>query len=174
MKKKMIIIAILLVFSITSFAQTEKGEFLLGGKVDFDRTTQLGYKATSFSFAPEIGYFIAKNLAVGIGLDYERSNFSSQKAITIAAMPFARYYFAEQGKFKFFGQAGAGYAFRKMKGSTYRNRDYSYSSNKFTYKAGLGASYFLTKNIALEGMLQYDNINYGKSLGVSFGLQIHF
>ncbi len=174
MKKNMIIIAILLMFSITSFAQTEKGKFMIGGNASFAKIKQFEYKANEFNISPLGGYFIVENLAVGVGLDYTLHKSKSSKGESIAVMPFARYYFGKYDKLRFFGHAGMGLASGRVKGTVVNDRNYSYSSRKFTYKGGIGAAYFFTKNIALEGMLQYDNIKYDNSIGFNIGLKIHF
>ncbi len=174
MKKNMIITTLLLTFSITSFAQTEKGEFIIGGNFDFNTKKHVGFTVTEFIFSPTVGYFVANNLAVGIGLDYSVTKFSAFKGESIAIMPFARYYFGKHDKLRFFGHAGIGLASGNLESTDFSNRVSSYKSKKFTYKAGLGASYFFTKNAALEGMLQYSNTKYDNTLGFNLGLKIHF
>lgn len=170
----MIIAAILLVSSITSFAQTEKGKFMIGGNFDFAKSEQSGIRATEFSFSPSVGYFIYNNLSVGIGLDYSLFKSSQYKGEFVAIIPFARYYFAKQDKLKFFGQAGLGLLSSNIKSRAADDGFVPNKINELTYHAGVGASYFFTKNVALEGVLQYKSIEYKKALGFNLGLKIHF
>ncbi len=59
-------------------AQTERGKFMLGGEISFDKTSQKDSKNSleTLKLKPSLGYFISNNVAVGLGLFYENKKNS--------------------------------------------------------------------------------------------------
>jgi len=164
--KKLIFTLAVIFCSLGAFAQFEKGTILAGGSLAFESTKNKGKigsttttygKTTSFSLAPQAGYFIIDNLAVGAGLDLTLSTFkpegdgdSKTTATELQLMPFVRYYL-EPGTF-FQGQFGVGSRKDKEKsGNT--TVEQSYSSTSFN--VGVGYALFLNDNVAIEPMLGY-------------------
>ncbi|SDD29166.1 hypothetical protein [Williamwhitmania taraxaci] len=75
--KKLVLILIILMPSISIFGQTTKGNFVLSGatglqfissnvKTVYDGKTVSEYDVNSFSFSPSFGYFVIDNLAIGL------------------------------------------------------------------------------------------------------------
>jgi len=162
MKNVFFSLVILLSFLNTELiAQTEKGNWLLGGSGSFNRNKY----SSQLQLNPKVGYFIVKNLAVGLDLSYFRlqSVFKDKAYEMIGVGTFLRYYFLGNERGKFFTEAS--YSVSKY-----------ISENTWTnyYNAGLGYSYFINKNVALEIGA---NIGQGKNtplqFGFNFGFQIH-
>lgn len=87
--KKQVIIAALLFTAASSFAQIAAGTKYVGGILNFNSSTEsstLGSTTTklpsvsSFSGSPEVGYFVADNLAVGVSLDLTTRTITTFKA----------------------------------------------------------------------------------------------
>src|SRR5690554_3948454 len=92
-------------FAVIATAQTEKGNFLLGGtsslnfaslslKLENDNVSEDAGKTSAIEFTPGAGYFIADNLAVGVQFSV---NSASQEEdgdkyteTTTMLLPFAR------------------------------------------------------------------------------------
>lgn len=174
MKKNIVMIAFLFL-SMQSYAQTEKNKLMLGGNINYSsvKTGSLNVKNTTLNLSPSVGYFVGDNLAVGVNINYSQEKFAHITQNSLSFGPFARYYFGKHDKLKPFGQIGLGLFSGKhqvnlidtnVKGSTYH--------------IGLGAAYFITKNVALEGFFQYQKINLNEgsnsnTLGLRIGFQIH-
>ena len=178
--KKLILSQLLIsiLFVATSFGQTEKGSFLLGGNGSLSIGT---YKSSNFdshkiiNINPNFGYFIKNNLAIGIKTPlylegYNSDIFSFSFGINI----FSRYYFAKTEKTSFFGSANYGLNNYQHEGS------YSSYLNEYSAGIGLGFTYFLTKSIGFETELVYDYSKYFDSrfgydnFSMNFGFQIYF
>lgn len=102
MKKLFLLTFLLAAFAMN--AQTEKGTWMIEGDTnltfagsavedEFDNETSIG----TFAFKPAVNYFIADNLAVGLGLEFsstatEVNDFESTSG-TFALMPQASYFF---------------------------------------------------------------------------------
>lgn len=129
--KKTFLLALLAIGFATSYAQTQKGDKLLGvgfgsmsytnsnSKTTYSNTpTEYSSDGNSFSISvnPNIGWFIKDNLAVGGGVSisfYTSKSESSNTSSTTTSeskstqpsfylMPFARYYFGGTETSKFF------------------------------------------------------------------------
>jgi hypothetical protein len=174
--KKVFIAACLLISSSTIFAQINQGQWLVGGNVNFRSSKQGEGKMTSFTVAPDAGYFFINNLAGGLRTSLATSKVKgadeSESEITVA--PFLRYYFLPTAK-KVNVFADASYGF-----GSHKDGD-SYSINEYTIQAG--PAVFLSPNTALEFALYYksqggkwyesgdgDRFNH---FGLNVGFQIH-
>jgi hypothetical protein len=127
----------------TAHAQTESSKLLLGGNISYYSNAAEGItvdpainsplhsnnKMKQGSFIPQIGFFVADNLALGISLGFTGSKqtvvqdvydgnanlpsiytYSSEYSYkTLSAGPFVRYYKMLGEKVGFYGQLGAGY-----------------------------------------------------------------
>ena len=87
MKRTLHLLVPIIIFCIglNSFAQTEKGKFLVGARTTLnagvvehsrviDNITTLSEQITRFSLTPNAGYFIKDNLALGIELSLSLHN----------------------------------------------------------------------------------------------------
>jgi hypothetical protein len=162
--KKVSIFVILFYFIFNqTFAQTEKGTWLLGGNGSYQ-----SIKDNSFLYlSPNIGYFagnnfaIGMNAALGVGTDVTQTSFG----------PFLRPYFGNSNKGSFFAQFGGVFENTSFKSSSYQ---YSISSRALSF--GLGYAVFLNKSAALEIGASYLNIENvdNDRFGINVGFQIHF
>ena len=162
----------------TTFAQTQKGNFVLSGKTDINflfsnittgtDSVQTGKtKGNQFGLTAGVGYFVANNLALGIFGTYSysyskigASNYqpSNTQNITqsFTILPQLQYYFPVEGKLKPFAAIGVGYMWLQERDSRVTdnyNKVYSLSGTSFT--GGVGASYFIITSVALDLGFQY-------------------
>ena len=170
--KKMMLFSLLLLggFSLAN-AQIEKGSLMLGGT------------GTMFAFnvAPNIGYFITDGLAVGaaVGLGFSSNDIGNTNSFNFG--PLARYYIAlADSAIKPFATASINL------GRATNNPDQGEKTtlDNRSFLLGVGATYFLTKNIGLEAILGYNNMkttsdvsgfeveNTVSNIGLNFGFQI--
>lgn len=155
MKKTFFVAAFLVAGFMSANAQTEKGTLLLGGNVSFQTSDGISY----FSAAPNVGFFIANNLAIGV-----RGNLLTGESYTAWAVgPFVRGYFAGSEKGKLFAEGGV-----NVGGVTDEDTEVGF---------GLGAGYalFLNKSVALEFGANYAKTGSAEGIfGLGIGFQIHF
>jgi len=96
--KKILLIAVCMVFAITADAQ-----FYVGGTLNFSTTnTKISHAdettTTTFGIDPEVGYNISKKFAVAMELGYGHSKVEDESAInTFYFGPYLRYTFAQLG-----------------------------------------------------------------------------
>lgn len=136
---KQVLISLLVVLSMITFTTNaqEKGEMSVGGNVTLG-VTSLGsdYSDTelTFSVAPEFGYFVAKNVKVGLQLEYSinsllsdfpplptsLSNVYSKNVTThsFAVMPNFSYYVRLVDKFYYVPGLAIGGGFADYNGDT--------------------------------------------------------
>lgn len=189
MKKILLTLIAALAFT-ASYAQFTKGRMLAGGNVSLSTssnkldqggsltTTSTG---TSFQLAPNVGYFIIDNFAIGAGVGFGLSTSKTKNSTpeiksnstVFEFEPFVRYYL-KQGIF-FEGQFGLGTSKTKFVGTTTNTS----TQNTTTWSLGAGYPYFLNDNVAIEPFLGYrrrSNDNGGpvqSSLFLSVGLQVY-
>jgi outer membrane protein len=177
--KKILFSLLFLLVSITSFAQTEKGSWLLGGAASLGTSSSSvsSSSQTSIIIQPKVGYFLIDNLTLGASLpfSYGSSSGSSLSSTSFGIAPFLRYFFLN-GKVKPFLEVEGGYSSISVSGS---NNSY-YNT---VFGAGGGLAIFLTKSAALDLSLNYRTYNYNtttsgnyniSTTGNTFGLQVGF
>lgn len=172
MKKIILFAFLVLIITAPSFAQTEKGNWLMGGSGEFSSQKTGDFKTTSFSFEPAAGYFIAKDFALGAGLGFTSSKDEGD-ADAVSAFsfaPFVRYYFLPLGTgAKLFGDASFGVGSFKY-----------IDSQSFTqWGIDAGPAIFLNPHTALEITLGYgsmkikDAIDATNAFRIRIGFQVH-
>lgn len=167
-------------------AQTEAGKLLVSGQVNYYNSegestsanpsgsvanVQQDSKQFSFNFAPQVGFFVADNLALGIrgsvgsGKTIETRNDNGSpstyhrndrtKGVTIG--PFVRYYKMLGEKIAFYGQLAGGYQRQTQNNSSYysgiSNEEYYSSEAKSTGSFATlspGFIFFPTPKLGLE------------------------
>jgi hypothetical protein len=175
---------LLLFLTITtpSFTQIKKGQFLIGGSINFESTKNENainptYTSNNFFFSPAIGYFMVDQLAGGLRLDFSLYDSKSDNVETHSTAttisPFLRYYLLPVSK-KVNAFIDVSYLHNKKKFSP------GYSEKAKGYYLSAGPSIFLTEQIALEFTLGYKHTNsdnFGNTevdiFNSGFGLQIH-
>jgi outer membrane immunogenic protein len=189
-------------------AQWDAGKILATGGINFSTTTPKtemkvgnntttadGIKTTDFGISLAGGYFIADNVAIGLGIGLDNSKSTYETTDTeytytdniFSVSPFARYYIPYSDQFSFFGQLSVGLGFGSSKdevvsGSTTTTQESSL--NVMMIGLSPGFSYMMTERVALEmryGFLGYTsstmkeeeaNGDYEKDMTSSFGLNL--
>ena len=146
---------LLMILPVIGFSQTEKGNWLLGGSATFSSVKYKGAteRQTSYTFAPNAGYFLTKNVVVGLDLNLNHVN---KNTVFLNVNPFGRYYWH-----KTFIQA------------KYLSTSGKYSDNG--YDLSIGRAFFLKPNVAFEPEFYYQNVtgyqdhdNFGLRMGMQF------
>ncbi|MGF7232489.1 hypothetical protein [Arachidicoccus sp.] len=179
-------------------AQIEKGNLMVGSDLGSSLASPSGSATNSGLFGmnfglnkgdgfniginPKIGYFVKDNVMIGgvVNLGFSKApNYNgAAKTTSYGIQALGRYYLnpGEQGvnnllkHGRFFGEVNAGFAgFNTTGGNT---------TNGFAFGFGPGYSYFITPNVALEGLLKYNglvgggNTTYRHAIGLSLGIQV--
>lgn len=186
--KKLLIASAVALFGLSN-AQIAKGTVYLSGSVGYsqEETNNGDSKVENFNVLPTAGFFVAPNLAVGLGVGYKTKtttevetnilgattivNTGKEKQPAFVVEPFVRKYWTLSDKLYFFGQLAVPMQFGKTEvegtsvattGSTVTTTSISseakYTSVGVTVKPGL--DYFLNKNWTIEatiGEFGYNN-----------------
>jgi outer membrane protein len=192
MKKILFGIVFSIIFSTFCFAQTQQGNFLLGGGFSASFNNHKNERpgtnntiiisenrATSISFNPKVGIFIVDGFAIGLDADINNTSYKDKNNNTrstssfFAIGPFVRYYFPVN-------------LFLEGRGGIGNGKDVAgYDKSKvFTYSVGAGYAAFLNDHIAIEPMIRYAGRNYTRvsnndyktrngALEFAIGLQIY-
>ena len=181
--KKYVLTALVAISSLAVSAQTDKGQWLVGGNGSFDHSKQDEVKTSIITFSPNAGYFFINNLAGGLRVSLNRvsnkteifDNEIKSTSTATSIAPFVRYYFLPiSPKAKLFGDASYGFGQQKNK-----LEDESEKQKFGTFTISAGPAFFLTPNTALELSVNYKNVKYKDadestgSIGLAVGFQIH-
>ncbi|HEY5749035.1 MAG TPA: outer membrane beta-barrel protein [Chryseolinea sp.] len=166
--KSIILSVVLILVSIqNSCAQLSKGTFLMGGTLSANAKDTKGQSSEwinrSINLNPNLSYFVANNLALGLvtpwDYAYEKSISGGGRVTTTSTYfvgPAVRYYFPF-GSWAVFPTASFMHGWRTMK---YGNPDYNdfttrVKGNMNSFSGGVGITYFVAKNVGVEGVLSY-------------------
>jgi len=177
MKNYKILFAIaLLASALSSNAQIQKGNILIGGNLANLNLGLNGPKIFSAEITPKVAWFIKDNLALGgyVDLGLETAKHSATTTnYGIGAL--GRYYIGKEKEIikhsRFFGEATVG-----IGGVNVSDAD---NTNGLNISAGPGFAYFVTPNIGLEFLLKYNSLvglgstPYQGNINASFGFQIY-
>jgi len=161
---KKIFLATALFATISSFAQTEKGDWLVGGTVGF-RTNK---NNSSINISPNAGYFFANNFAAGANVQIDFSKVGDYKTTDLGLGPFARYYF-EGSTVRPFVTTSFNYLYTKAKTNLSTSSESGYG-----WFFGIGAAAFINQNVALESIAGYNYSRYGGVGYSGFALNVGF
>jgi hypothetical protein len=171
MKKTFLLISFLGT-AILTHAQISKGSWMVGGTAAYSSTMEGDIHNTILDVSPRVGYFLMKNLAVGVNVAFNQTSDDGESYSTVIAGPYARYYFlANNEKVKLFANANA------FLGTEDEGKG---SSNLTGFGVAAGANYFLNKFIALEASLGYYSTQAkiesvkDNTIGLNFGFQLFF
>ena len=136
--KKVLFSLALVVAGTTAFSQVNKGQWLVGGNMDFTASKNGDYKANTFEFAPNAGYFFIDNLAGGLKLNTNlgksESGNTETKSTGFSIAPFIRYYFLPAAeKINVFADAAYGFGSNTTKVGTVKTE---YNVTGFNIAAG--------------------------------------
>jgi hypothetical protein len=195
MKKILFLFPVIL--SIAVSAQMSKGSFMIGGSgsMNFNKNDWGGAgntKNTSLNLSPDVGYFLAKNLAVGLYVPYEVS-WSKTKATSfpaeyhgngysIGVAPYVRYYIPVKS---FFLVTEGSYGWYYSK-NTFDNLDpitgtvngEEEITNKYkSFSLAAGPAFFLSPYTSIEILANYQRSDFESmdqsAFYISIGFQIY-
>ena len=160
MKKILFYFAILLIATISTNAQTEKGRTFISGssELNFSNTT-MTYEydgeergdsdVSQFNMTPTIGYFVADGFALGLSLNVDNSKQDDYTSNSVTFGPIAKYYFGTTNV-KPFIQGGVYY------GSQVEDNDTDESKAKASsWDIGGGVAIFLNNFASIDAALGY-------------------
>jgi hypothetical protein len=154
MKKMLFTLALLCILSTLAAAQTEKSNILLGGSGTFnaDRPTS-GSTVFRGILVPRVGYFIANGIALGAAVPLFVYTAPYLREYSAGLNPFIRGYIGG-GNLRLLLEARTGLNYYYAR---YSFIDQEEKGNGFlNYGLGAGAAYFITNQVGLEVMLNYD------------------
>ncbi|TAE75521.1 MAG: hypothetical protein EAZ85_02285 [Bacteroidetes bacterium] len=182
---KKIIIGLIAFFTFTNLnAQTEKGTIYVGGTFGVNSRNQTSKsssvttneeKRTSFFVIPDVGYFFADNMAIGLGIGYANEKVNSKSSSgstenttttgTFSINPTFRYYMPTSSEtFKFFIQARANLDFGTITNEN-KSPTFTSTSNGKTNGYGLfispNLSYFPTRSWSID--IGFTGIGYSSA-----------
>lgn len=182
---KKVILSAMAVFAL-SFANAQEdsnggfgqGDIFATGGIGFESSKTGDSKTSGFNFSPKAGYFVTENIAVGLGLNIGSStvdNGAEVKTNSFGGEVFGRYYFTPASQFSVFGELGVGFGSNKTEIEGVPGDS---TSKTFGVNAGVGVSYFLNSNWAIEagwaglGFNSDDNGGDGADKTNDFGLNV--
>ncbi|MFB9108174.1 outer membrane beta-barrel protein [Flavobacterium gyeonganense] len=151
-----------------------KGNVFISGSVGISSDKTGDVKESGFEIAPKVGFFVTDNIAIGGRLGYRSDK--AENAVTdtrdearLSVGAFGRYYFTPSSDFSLFGELGVDY-------SSVDDKLADAKANEIGANLGLGLSYFVSSNFAIEatwaglGFTSNDNGGDGAEKTNSFGL----
>ena len=194
-----LIVILVIGISYPSFAQIKKGEFLLAGSTSFATISTKTLAGSNFPdpitntektlvLTPEIGTFIADNIAIGLAVQYNHDEltkgFQTYTSSSLIAIPFIRAYFGKE-KLKPFVYGGYGFGKGTNVQTGYGTSFDNIEKKLSMYEFGGGLAFFVNKNISLEFGVAYshvlskypnsNNVNMedtGKGTGFTIGINL--
>ena len=125
-----------------------KGDVFVTGAVTFGSEKEGDYKSNSFELAPQVGFFLTENIAIGgkIGFstykeEVNGNDLEDMAGFTVGA--FGRYYLTPANQFSLFAQLGLDY-------SSMDNKLADFKYNVIDAGLGLGMNYFVSSNFSIE------------------------
>ena len=149
MKKFNISLVLLMVIACAAKAQTEKGDWMVGG----DLIIRTPKNNSQFALQPSAGYFFARNFAAGANFNLSFEKTGDQKTNTQAVGPFARLYFSlKNPDFKPFLHAEWNIGNKVTTLPTSKT-----SNTTSNFLLGAGGAFFINNNVALEGVAGFSH-----------------
>lgn len=170
-------LSVLLYWQLLPGQMLYRGNFLVGANVGFSKaqternisindqeTKGEGPSSTQFSIAPNIGYFLADNFVLGIGLDYTLSSVKQPNEdrtddSDLLFGPFVRYYLPVDNDMAIFLVTNFGFGNSSDETLVGTNTK-SINTNIFAVGVGPGFTIYSRNGIGLEAIFKY---NYARS-----------
>ena len=157
--KKFLLIAIAFFAFATSNAQTfSKGDTFVEGTVKFVTSDDV----KTFNFNPSVGYFVTDKFAAGVTLNTQSTKVAGVKTSdSFGVGLFGRCYFLNIGEhFKTYSQLAIN-----------TNSDTTADTKTLSANIGLGANYFISKNLSLTlsvaDLVSYASVKAGSASAVN-------
>ena len=188
--KKFLVLFAFASLTLTASAQatlqpTQRGNFVVGTRIGFSSAKSSvdvqsatgsikgdGGSSYQWNLSPGIGYFLANNFALGIGLDWIKTNSKAGVDLTSGAAssqesdnnnilfgPFARYFIPIGEDKAFFIGSTVGFGNSKNQFTT-DNKTQSVNTSLLTIGVGPGFTIYSKNGLALEALVKY---NFAKS-----------
>lgn len=173
-KSPIVLLALLLGISMIAQAQIlQRGNFLIGSTLGFSSAdskvkqvlnsveqTNSGPVSLQLNFSPNVGYFLADDLVLGIGMDYTFGRFKEPNTdrtedSNLLFGPFFRYYYDLGENMAFFGEMDLGFGNSsddQFIGSTRQ----SITTNIFSVGVGPGFTIYSDNAIGIEALFKYN------------------
>jgi hypothetical protein len=191
MKKSILLTIAVTVIFFDAQSQITKGNWMVGGNASYTHTnndisTLAKYKNTTFSVAPNIGYFVWDKFCTGVKLSisFWKNDYPANSGGTISYStknqfynlgPFVRYYFLQTDKrANLFVEGIYQHQLRK---------DISPSANSKQaaniYAINAGPVFYFNSSVGIELTIGYSSLKYNGTSGsngtfqTNIGLQIH-
>lgn len=195
--KKIIFISVITLLLISNIhGQTQRGTLLVGASSDMrflshnekhryfsgNRIITDESDNSDFELKTNLGFFFIDNLVIGISPDYYTTDDDNSTFSRFKFGPFTRYYFGYTNVRPFIG-GQLGLSTSKDRG---KNTSYTTTFNGSYIGINGGIAFFVTKNIALEGLVDYTGSYEGihdnsttneyrdRYLTLYFGFSLHF
>jgi len=188
MKKVLLSLIAVAGLAFTTQAQTEKGNFIIGGQVELNSGKTDGAPKSNFSFSviPSAGYFFSDNFAVGTGIGYTHAKSyasvevnnaiigTSAQTSAFVVNPFLRGYKGINDQFKFFGQLSVPMAFgnNKIGDGEGNNMVKTGKNNSVGVALSPGIAFFPSKKFGIEfsvNGISYNDYNAEDANGNNIG-----
>lgn len=174
--RKSLFIIVLLVWGFAhpaSLQILESGNFLVGSTLGFSSAnsrvkqtlstgeqTNSGPVSLQLNFSPNIGYFLADNFVLGIGMDYtlghfKEANTDRTEGSNLLFGPFFRYFYDLGDNMAFFGELDLGFGNAsndQLIGTTRQN----INSNIISIGVGPGFTIYSDNAIGIEALFKYN------------------
>ena len=145
-----------------------KGDLFVTGAFTLGSEKTGDVKSSSFEIAPQVGFFLTENIAIGGKLGYkadkaENAGGDTQDDAGFTVGAFGRYYFTPASKFSLFAQLGLDYSSMEDKLAT------DYTEAELGLGLGAGLNYFVSSNFSIEAgvaVLGYSSNDNGGGSGV--------
>jgi hypothetical protein len=155
------LITFVLLTQVVSAQTVNSGAWMIGGSAGFSsQKYKNDSKATSYlDLNPSLGYYIADDLAIGLGVDFNSVSFDGNSSSSFAVAPAVRYYVTNP----IFLQVGANLGLNEGAGTS--------------FGAAVGYSWFLNNSVAIEPALFFTSFGNdgdtfdGSVFGLSIGVQ---
>lgn len=170
MKKTILLLFICFIYT-SSFAQIEKGNWLVGGSGSFSsskfKDTTPEYKTTLLELAPDFGYFLFRKIAIGLSPHFNYSSnkfYNNPSYINTSSSyysigPFARYYLLSYERHV--------NVFSEINYQIFKN-----NHNYFSFSGG--PVIFIRESVGLELKISYSKIeSNNRTITTGLGFQIH-
>ena len=179
MKKIVLSMVAILAFGFANAQEStgkgfSKGSIFVSGAIGINSEKTGDNKSSGFEIEPKVGFFVTDNIAIGGKLGYRSdkaenavTDTEDEARLTVGA--FGRYYFTPSSDFSLFGELGVDY-------SSVDDKLADVKENEIGANLGLGLSYFVSSNFALEatwaglGYTSNDNGGDGAEKTNTFGL----
>ena len=170
MMKKILVTLFVLTITEALYAQTDKGDWMVGGYFRINTANN----NTHIGFTPSAGAFLIDNLAVGGNLTFDYTKLGEEKTTIFGIGPFMRYYFTSANVKPIF-HGNLNFISTKNKSGSFSN-----TNSGINFFLGGGAAIFISEHVSIDMLMGYDHTKLkdfdgsgGFALNVGFQVYLH-